>query len=218
MSHREDRAHLKEQFKNGDKPSQEDFADLIDSSLNQVSDQIFAEDQKIGIGTKEPRVPLEIMGGSENKGRQSFIASDGEYSTFRIAHPNNGVVAIGSHKKEVFQLGKFKSEGAEFYPRMTINSEGNIGVGTEDPKEKLDVEGSLKIKDSLFLGGAELVFKEGKLFMYTDGVGYKIKMERVGPFPTPIRPISMFLAILIAISLLLLILIFICIYFELLPT
>ncbi|MBL4707421.1 MAG: hypothetical protein JKY48_03160 [Flavobacteriales bacterium] len=218
MSDRENREQLKKQFKNGDRPSEEAFAALIDGALNQASDKIFATDHKIGIGTKKPRVPLEVQGDSDSTGQQSFIASDGTNSTFRIAHPRKNVIAIGGNKEDCLEFGKFKKDGAIFLPKMSLVNNGNVGIGlgTESPTEKLEVGGSIKVKDKILLGKGELELKDGKLILRIDGKRYIIKMDR--ELPIPIRPISTLLIVLIIFSLLLLILVFICIYFELLTS
>ena len=50
MSDLRRRKYLRSKFQDGDCPNGDDFAAMIDSGINQKSDQMFAVDQKLGIG------------------------------------------------------------------------------------------------------------------------------------------------------------------------
>jgi len=176
------RVYLRSKFEDGDRPDGQAFTDLIDSSLNQKSDKIFAVDQKIGIGTDAPSAPLEVFGAEKNV-NQSFLATDGNNSTFRVAHPEEGVASVGSNQSEKLQLGKFKKNGASFVAHMTLEPSGNIGIGIDEPEEKLAIEGSLMVTQDLLIGACKLSFKNGKLLLYTDETCYQVALEDVGSKP-----------------------------------
>jgi hypothetical protein len=175
----QDRRELKSEFRDGDRPDQNDFASLIDSSFNQLSDQLFAKDKRLGIGVEQPAAPLDVAGASESV-RQSIITTDGSNSTFRIAHPNTNVVAIGGDKESTLEIGDFESNGASFDPKMTITSKGRVGIATQAPEHKLHVNGSAKIENKLYLGDCQLECVNGRLLLVYNGVTYTVKMERGG--------------------------------------
>lgn len=59
---KKNRSELKDYFKTGEKPTASNFADLVDSMLNQEADNIFSETGKVGIGTSQPAAELDVMG------------------------------------------------------------------------------------------------------------------------------------------------------------
>jgi len=177
MSRLRRRRYLKTKFETGDRPDANDFADLIDSSLNQKSDQIFAVDRMLGIGTKKPDAPLVIKG-SNKKVKQSVVATDGANSTFRIAHPDNKVVAIGSDRNESIQLGNFHGTNCDFFlPQMYI-SEGGIGIGVAAKNAELDVNTTLWVGESIGLGKGTLTYKKGNLYLKANDQTYQILTEK----------------------------------------
>ena len=49
---------------------------------------------------------------------------------------------------------------------MRITSNGNVGIGTDSPSEKLEVDGNIKLSGSLFINSIELTeTKLGYLIM-----------------------------------------------------
>ena len=143
------REYLKSKFRDGDRPDGTDFADLIDSCINQKSDRIFALDGKMGIATDKPKAPLEIKGG-RRKTRQTLLVSDGNNSSFRIAHPEVKTAALGANNGEKLTLGTFLEDGSEFTPRISMDAQGKLGIGTESPRELLDVCGSINVNCSKY--------------------------------------------------------------------
>lgn len=212
MNDLKNRRYLKSKFKDGDKPTQEDFADLIDSCLNQKSDKIFAVDRKVGIGTKQPSAPLEVKG-AERGVRQSLLTSDGKNSNFYVAHPIKNVVALGGNLGTSLKLGSFNKECSLFQPKMTINTQG-VGIGTKTTKAGLAVNGSAKISDTLYLGDGALEIKKGVLYLISGGQRYRVKLEKSHSW-APSKLLYWGL-IIVGVSLLILILIGICL--ELLST
>ena len=172
------REYLKSKFRDGDRPNEVDFSDLIDGCINQKSDRIYALDGKIGIGTEKPKAPLEVKGG-RRKTRQTLLVSDGTNSSFRIAHPDAGKVGLGANTGEVLSFGTFPEDGSEFTSRISMDAQGKLGIGTDAPSQLLDVRGSVNVKESLFLGTAELFFQKGELLLTNDGRCYRILMEEL---------------------------------------
>ena len=180
------REYLKSKFENGDRPDGKDFADLIDSSINQKSDQFYAVDHKIGIGTERPKAPLEIKGG-RRRVKQSFISSNGDCSTVRIAHPEHHVAAIGANNGEKLCFGTFAEDGSDFKHFMALSSDGSLGIGTDTPRQKLDINGSINVSNTIHLSDCVLEFINGRLILTSKGRSYKILMEHIHHDPKPPR-------------------------------
>lgn len=170
------RKYLKSRFEDGDCPNGEDFSAMIDSCINQKSDQIFAVEQQLGIGTEEPGAPLEIKG-ARGKLSVSLIASDGCHSTLRIAHPGYNTVAIGGNKKDDVQIGTFGDSCDGFSPTMTVTSSGQVGIGLSVPEAELHVLKTIKAGESVAIGDAVLTFHKKKLWLTAYGEKYRILME-----------------------------------------
>lgn len=176
------REYLKSKFQNGDRPDADDFDDFIDGTINQKSDGIYATNKKVGIGTERPRATLEVSG-ARRKVKQSLLTSDGHHSTFRVAHPKQGMVGIGPGNGERFNLGNFAKDGSSFNSHLTIEPDGHIGLGVKNPCERLDVHGSIHVSDKIRLGECQLKFTHGKLLLIYGGRKYEIEMHHIHHAP-----------------------------------
>lgn len=206
-----DREYLRSKFQNGDRPDEGDFDDFINGTINQKSDGIYAINRKVGIGTEQPTAALEVTG-ARKKVKQSFLTSDGHHSSFRVAHPKQGTVGIGSSDGERFSLGNFAQDGSRFNSHLTIEPDGHVGIGVKNPCERLDVQGSIHVSDKIRLGDCQLKFLHGKLLLIYSGRKYEIEMHHIHHNPVP--PDKKWLMwLLITIAILLLIGIGILIYF-----
>ncbi len=58
----QNRSELKKYFETGDTPTSKDFADLIDSSINLLEDDISVANSKVGLGVTKPVNKLDIGG------------------------------------------------------------------------------------------------------------------------------------------------------------
>src|SRR3989338_7822205 len=170
------RKYLRSRFEDGDCPNGADFSAMIDSCINQKSDQIFAVEQQLGIGTEEPTAPLEIKG-ARGKLSVSLVASDGCHSTLRIAHPDHNTIAIGGNRKDDVQLGTYSDSCDGFTPVMTVNSNGRVGIGLSTPDAELHVLKTIKAGESIAIGDAVLTFQRKKLWLTAYGEKYRILME-----------------------------------------
>lgn len=130
----------------------------------------------VGIGTETPQEKLHIAGyvrgnGTNGalqirttKGTTAIGAMSENFSTFKTDRPmfyfNHGLMLedgkIGSY---VGQCLRFSTNNTE---RMTIEYNGNVGIGTTAPKYKLDVNGTLRANEILVnIGnGADFVFED----------------------------------------------------------
>jgi len=123
----------------------------------------------IGIGTPTPTYKLDVLGSANNADigiriNNSFDDNDPTSEPnavlFLNAASNNGYLRVhgapaNTAAKHQIDLGStaatsfltFSPSGAE---AMRIDSSGNVGIGTDSPGEKLDINGNVKIKDALF--------------------------------------------------------------------
>jgi hypothetical protein len=136
------RVTLTEYFEAGKIPTEGNFADLIDSSLNKTDDQIFvkpvSENEKngrnIGIGTTDPQSPLSIRNRIENEKLLGFENTGGE---------EEWNIAINPAGKNGLNIQENKNANSNLF----IQSGGNVGIGTISPQATLDLNGTIKISD-----------------------------------------------------------------------
>lgn len=93
----------------------------------------------VGIGTTSPSVPLTVQANSGgNTIRLLGRSADGySFVTFRnnADSATNGEIGVSDAQKMLFYTGAS--------PRMTIDSSGNVGIGTTSPTAKLHVVGDI---------------------------------------------------------------------------
>lgn len=62
------RKNLKTYFENGDRPTEEQFKELIDSFVNKLDDEVYIilpqgkSEKRVGLGTKKPKTKLDVRG------------------------------------------------------------------------------------------------------------------------------------------------------------
>jgi hypothetical protein len=188
---------LKQSFKTGAIPSGDDFASLIDSSINKTDDGITIDAAgNLGLGETRPDARIAVKGvfnttigiasidagsniltGGTKQFTQKLAADqvimiDGrQFSIKSITDDTHaellGVAATAIKDKPVYVLAdllKITDGSTAGKTVFYISGDGNIGAGTNAPKHKLDVAGSIGAKD--ITGG---IITAGKL--YGDGIG-----------------------------------------------
>ncbi|WP_378179152.1 hypothetical protein [Aquimarina sp. SS2-1] len=125
------RTELKEYFKINDKPTQEEFSDFIEASINQAEDGI----------AKVQGNPLSIQAEGERVGTQEVLDL---YESFADDNPQWSVnlnPRVNSEEPASNQLG-LNIKDATGQSRLFIKSgQGNVGIGTIEPSAKLTLEG-----------------------------------------------------------------------------
>ncbi|MGA1870242.1 MAG: hypothetical protein ACMUJM_17020 [bacterium] len=167
------REELYDLFATGNKPTQDDFADLIDSMIN------IAED---GIGASEKGKPMEIIEQGLNRRFLDFSSSkdtptwrinaqseDGERNGLNFSSNNSSRLfmkredrAIGINNDDPQATlhiipdadNALRVDDTSGNASLVIESNGNMGIGTDDPDSyKLAVDGTVNLKSDVSIGG-----------------------------------------------------------------
>ncbi|MEM7185350.1 MAG: hypothetical protein AAF466_01725 [Bacteroidota bacterium] len=129
----DNRDTLKSYFKNGKRPSEENFESLIDSTINKLEDGI----------SKEPKNGLVLAPEGENNRRTlSFVNKIGS------EHPDWSISLV---KGDPSGLGIVKptADDDDDITKLFFSDNGHIGVHTNQPVTPLDVNGVLGTKSRM---------------------------------------------------------------------
>jgi len=142
----------------------------------------------VGIGTTSPGAKLHIEGG-----KTGINSSDSAYGQFQIGHPTGGeasltfvsnLTSFGAPPSvgtpgtawtmgvNVWGIGLDKFGIGKSVPRvetpyLTIDTSGNVGIGTTSPGEKLDVSGNIKLSGYINVAGS-YIRKAGNSIVISD--------------------------------------------------
>jgi len=98
----------------------------------------------VGIGTTSPGYKLDVAG--EVRANNLFRTTDGtNIGLFGSSVFASNVIGVGSSNAVPLVLGTSATE------RMRITSSGNVGIGTTNPSEKLEVAGNARITGDVTL-------------------------------------------------------------------
>ena len=119
---------------------------------------IFAHAQNVGIGTANPAVTLDVLSPAGHTAR--FNGTNNMFLSIYESDAYRGYVGSysGAAEDVDFGTGSGNTNGKvhltiQAIPRMTVASNGNVGVGNTSPTRKLDVNGSLGVNGALFSNG-----------------------------------------------------------------
>ena len=100
-------------------------------------------DQRVGIGTTSPDALLDVEGGAIRS-----TESSGEYGEFERtsgANPYLNINLVSSAPANRYI--NFQHGGST---KMTIRDDGNVGIGTTSPGQKLDVNGNIEVNNRIY--------------------------------------------------------------------
>jgi len=107
---------------------------------------------KVGIGTTSPSAKLHVQGGSSG-----YLFRVQGTSTLNVYDPGAAAeIGVGSGSGDKLKL--FSNDSIN--NGITIDTTGNVGIGTTSPKAKLDVAGGVKVANDTDTATAD---KEGTL-------------------------------------------------------
>ena len=91
-------------------------------------------DGNVGIGTSGPKQKLHVFGPALFEG-----TIDNAGITFKTHNDKTASIGLQDDNDQGFYI----HTGGQY--RLSVNTNGNVGIGTHDPQSKLDVEGSVSI-------------------------------------------------------------------------
>ena len=150
------RQTIKARFVQNAIPTQDDYADLINASLNQADDGIY----------KLPNEPLSIVG---NTATPPVLRFYGDASATTWAWQ----IQLSSDNKAGFALVSGDNQTRLFFDTAT----GNVGIGTTAPTTKLQVQGSLGVTGATNLAA---LATSGTIAMSTDAFYLNNSSKNIG--------------------------------------
>ncbi|MCW1309673.1 MAG: hypothetical protein QXP04_03175 [Candidatus Nanoarchaeia archaeon] len=124
---------------------------------------IVSKDGNVGIGTTFPLAKLEVHGESNFPNNlddqpiikivsdaQAVLGFNVQGTTAYFKGDEQGNFAFGGQNAVIFETGGFGWQ----YERMRITHDGNVGIGTSNPQEKLEVSGNIRFSGALMPGGS----------------------------------------------------------------
>ena len=114
----------------------------------------------VGIGTVNPETNLEVINSHDAAGTTLAQLGEraglqltnedpaGNFASLRFRIDNNGADALIAGFQEGNQASslRFYTEGTTAASQMTIQSDGNVGLGTDAPTQKLDINGTARLR------------------------------------------------------------------------
>ncbi len=167
---KKNRTELKQYFKERAKPTESEFADMIDANINQAEDGV----------AKLPGDPLSIMAEGDTLGTQEVLNL---YSDFNEKNPNwsfNLNPRVESDDPNTAKAG-LNIKDATGESRMFIKSgEAHVGIGTIEPTAPLTIKGvdnSAKPNENMQISGNSILFGGDNANEHEDSAKVKVDGE-----------------------------------------
>ncbi len=163
-------------FQMADAPSEDEH------TINYTPQVAFLNNGNVGIGTTIPTEKLDVIGSI----RSTINSDEGGY--IALSNPsktgtNDAVIW------RIFNMSGGYGNSLQFWgysntvnlgPKLTIKDNGNVGIGTTTPTEKLSVNGNIKAKRLIVTqtGWADYVFDKNYTLMPVDSLSTYINTHK----------------------------------------
>ena len=119
-----------------------------------------ASTERLGIGTSSPSHLLHLSSDTPVPLKLDRTTNADSYISYKNT-TDEWTAGLDTSEGFVIANGAFMAN-----PRLTIDSSGNVGIGTSSPSQKLDVVGSIEVSDGIYIGGTSTA---NKLDDYEEG-------------------------------------------------
>ncbi len=152
-----------------------DTDSFIDFKPNNTFAARFDSNGRLGIGTNNPTVALEVFGSADQQIRIDSTAnraqlqfdgkktSDAEFAEINFANDGDSAAAIHAMRDGANDAARLafmtQATGGSVTERMSIDSTGKVGIGNDNPPQPLTVEGNISGSGT----GSFAVLKTGDL-------------------------------------------------------
>lgn len=126
-------------------------------SADQLGEVVYLDNNNVGIGTTTPQAALDMNSGGIRLGGET-----------RYAWPHQGADNLGDHTatQNIKLNGHWLSSDGN-NEGVYVNNYGNVGVGTNNPRERLEVNGAIRANSHFNTNGVDGVSGE---FQVTTGI------------------------------------------------
>ena len=164
-------AYAESDYTNGNYANRLDFQVGGGSCCGLTRMSINGTTGNIGIGTTSPSEKLHVNGnillnsfstGNENGifFREGF-STNNKYNISILAYDHNGDTNVDGLSVNGWDGVSFTTGSNSRNERMRIDLNGNVGIGTTSPTEKLDVIGNIKTNGNIFVGNSYFTPDQG---------------------------------------------------------
>jgi len=119
---------------------------------------------KVGINTTSPNTTLHVGNGTDTSEYITLQSSDDKRLTFQGASVYRAEIGVyeSNHNDLVLRAGssagiRFVTNNENFSGNganpIRINTLGYLGIGTNSPSQRLDVDGSIEVSGGIYIGG-----------------------------------------------------------------
>ncbi len=137
-------------------------------------------DGKIGIGTSQPEVPLEVVGDLQTRGGRLLLTQANPVNTLIIENATSGQAQISTNAPVPLTLG---ANVGGYTNQLFLDSSGRVGISTSGPQFPLDVAGQIRSSSGGFVfpdGSIQTMAAGASFWTGTGGDIYNINSGNVG--------------------------------------